>query len=64
MTDVSYRRPVEDVVCTEATYRDLYRETGLEVVASHEPLGRPDEPHHWVSETLVAPWRIDVLQMA
>jgi trans-aconitate methyltransferase len=61
MTDVVDRRPVEDVVCTGATYRELYREAGLEVVAAHEPLGRPDEPYAWVSEARVAPWRIDVL---
>jgi trans-aconitate methyltransferase len=64
MTDVIDRRPVEDIVCTEATYRELYRESGLEVVATHAPLGRPDEPHAWVSETRVAPWRIDVLKGA
>jgi trans-aconitate methyltransferase len=61
MTDVADRRPVEDVVCTEATYRELYRETGLDVLEAHEPLGRPDEPYPWVSETRIAPWRIDVL---
>ena len=64
MTDVIDRRPVEDVVCTEAAYRELYRESGLDVVATYEPLGRPDEPHAWVSETRVAPWRIDVLERA
>jgi SAM-dependent methyltransferase len=62
MTDVPDRRPVEDVVCTEATYRELYRESGLAVVAAYEPLGRDDEPYPWVSETRVAPWRIDVLR--
>ena len=62
MTDVVDRRPVEDVLCTEATYRGLYREAGLEVLATHEPLGCLDEPQPWVSETLVAPWRIDVLK--
>jgi trans-aconitate methyltransferase len=61
MTDVIDRRPVEDVVCTGATYRELYRGAGLDVVAAHEPLGRPDEQYAWVSETRVAPWRIDVL---
>jgi SAM-dependent methyltransferase len=64
MTDVPDRRPVEDVVCTGATYRELYRESGLEVVGTYLPLGRPDEPHAWKSETLVAPWRIDVLGRA
>jgi SAM-dependent methyltransferase len=64
MTDVIDRRPVEDVVCSQAAYREIYRESGLEVVAAHEPLGRPDEPQPWVSETRVAPWRIDVLKRA
>ncbi len=30
MTDVTDRRPVEDVVCTETTYGELYRESGLD----------------------------------
>jgi SAM-dependent methyltransferase len=64
MTDVVDRRPVEDVVCTETTYRELYRESGLDVLETHAPLGRPEEPHPWVSETRVAPWRIDVLERA
>jgi SAM-dependent methyltransferase len=64
MTDVTDRRPVEDVLCTEATYRELYRGSGLDVVAAYEPLGRGDEPYAWGSETRVAPWRIDVLGSA
>jgi SAM-dependent methyltransferase len=64
MTDVADRRPVEDVVCSKASYLEIYREAGLEVLASHEPLGRADEPFAWVNETRVAPWRIDVLKRA
>jgi SAM-dependent methyltransferase len=64
MTDVVDRRPVEDVVCSKASYRELYAEAGLEVAAAHEPLGRADEPYAWVNETRVAPWRIDVLKRA
>jgi SAM-dependent methyltransferase len=64
MTDVTDRRPVEDVVCSKADYREIYRKGGLEVVASHEPLGCHDEPYEWVNETRVAPWRIDVLERA
>jgi len=64
MTDVTDRRPVEDVVCSKPAYLELYREAGLETVASHEPLGREDEPFAWVTETRVAPWRIDVLRRA
>ena len=64
MTDVTDRRPVEDVVCSKASYLEIYREAGLERVASYEPLGRDGEPFEWVSETRVAPWRIDVLKRA
>jgi hypothetical protein len=64
MTDVSDRRPVEDVVCSKASYLEIYGEAGLELVASHEPLGHADEPFEWVNETRVAPWRIDVLRRA
>jgi len=62
MTDVTDRRPVEDVVCSRDAYLEIYRQAGLEAVASYEPLGREDEPFPWVSETCVAPWRIDVLK--
>ena len=64
MTDVTDRRPVEDVVCTRSTYGRLYCESGLTVLEAREPLGRGDEPYPWVSETRVAPWRIDVLKRA
>jgi SAM-dependent methyltransferase len=64
MTDVTDRRPVEDVVCSKASYLEIYREAGLAVVGSHEPLGREDEPFPWVNETRIAPWRIDVLKRA
>jgi trans-aconitate methyltransferase len=64
MTDVTDRRPVEDVVCSKAAYVEIYRQAGLEVLESLEPLGREDEPVAWVNETRVAPWRIDVLTHA
>jgi trans-aconitate methyltransferase len=64
MTDVTDQRPVEDIVCSKASYVEIYREASLAVVASHEPLGREDEPLAWVNETRVAPWRIDVLEQA
>ena len=62
MTDVTDSRPVEDVVCSKDSYLVIYSEAGLAVVASHEPLGRADEPFAWVNETRVAPWRIDVMK--
>jgi len=64
MLDVPDRRPVEDVFWPDDAYRDVYQEAGLDVVAWHQPLGRDDEPHVWVSETTVSPWSIYVLRRA
>jgi SAM-dependent methyltransferase len=61
MLDVEDRRPVEDVVCGDACYRELYARAGLAVLEVHRPLGREDEPYPWVSETRIAPWVIYVL---
>lgn len=64
MLDVGDRRPVEDVLCTDACYREAYRRAGLEVLDVFRPLGRDDEPFAWVSETRIAPWVIYVLRAA
>jgi SAM-dependent methyltransferase len=61
MLDVPDRRPVQDILFTERDYRDAYRRAGLEVLELHHPLGGPDEPQNWVSETEVSPWSIYVL---
>ena len=61
MLDVPDRRPVEDVVCSDADYRRMYARAGLIVHDMHQPLGRLDEGKVWVSETTVAPWSIYVL---
>jgi SAM-dependent methyltransferase len=61
MLDVPDRRPVVDVLWTDEGYRDVYAVAGLEKVASHRPLGRPDDGQAWVSEERIAPWVIDVL---
>lgn len=61
MLDVGDRRPVTDIVCSDADYRRLYAEAGLALLATHLPLGRPDEGIAWVSETRIAPWAIYVL---
>jgi len=62
ITGIGDDRPVEDTVCTDDTYRAIYREAGLEVVEAHAPLGRDDEPYPWVNETRIAPWVIYVLR--
>jgi SAM-dependent methyltransferase len=61
MLDVEDRRPVEDILCTDEDYRDVYLRAGLETVATYRPLADPSEPFAWVSETVKAPWVIYVL---
>ena len=61
MLDVPDRRPVEDVVCSDPRYRQLFAETGLMVRDLIRPLASGDEPVAWVSETRIAPWSIYVL---
>jgi len=61
MLDVPDRRPVEDVLCTDASYRELYARSGLDAVAMHSPLGDVSEPYPWVNETEISPWAIYVL---
>ncbi len=61
MLDVGDRRPVEDVVCSDADYRALYGAAGLTVRAVHHPLGTAVDGIAWVSETTVSPWAIYVL---
>lgn len=60
-TDFPDRRPTEDILCTDETYRDLYTRAGLVPVAMHKPLATGDEPYTWRSETRVAPWVVYVL---
>jgi len=64
VTDHQDRRPVEDIVCTDASYRAVYRVAGLEVAQMLEPLAQGDEPYPWVSETKIPPWVMYVLKRA
>ncbi len=64
MLDVPDRRPVEDVLCTEAAWLAIFRAAGLAPLRTHRPLGRAGEPCAWVSETRVAPWTITLLERA
>lgn len=61
MLDVEDRRPVRDILWSDADYREVYRRAGLAVADLRRPLGRDDEPHAWVSETRIAPWTVWVL---
>lgn len=61
MLDVPDRRPVDDVVCSDRRYRDLFAGAQLEVLEMIRPLTTGEEPVRWVSETTVAPWSVYVL---
>lgn len=61
MLDVEDRRPVEDVLWTDADYRDLFLAAGLDVLELHHPLGTADDPFEWETELEVSPWSIYVL---
>jgi SAM-dependent methyltransferase len=64
MLDVEDRRPVEDVLWTDADYRDSYVAAGLELMETHRPLGNESDPCSWASETRLSPWAIYVLGRA
>lgn len=63
-TDFVDRRPTEDILCTDDSYRELYARAGLAVVAMYKPLAQGNEPYKWISETSIAPWVIYVLARA
>jgi SAM-dependent methyltransferase len=58
MLDVPDSRPIEDILFTDAAYREVFEAAGLRLVQSRRPLGVQDDPIAWVSETTVAPWRL------
>jgi SAM-dependent methyltransferase len=61
MLDVSDRRPVEDVLCTDAHYRRLFESAGLGVLDAQSPVATGKEATRWFSEISTAPWTIYVL---
>jgi len=60
-TDFADRRPAEDILWTDESYREVYSGAGLRVTATYRPLAKGDEPYQWVNETNIAPWVIYVL---
>ena len=60
-TDFPDRRPAEDILWTDESYREVYARAGLRLVATYKPLAKGDEPYRWVNETRIAPWVIYVL---
>jgi hypothetical protein len=62
VTDHQDRRPVEDFLCTDESYRAVYRAASLQAVQVFKPLAHGDEPYSWVNETQIAPWVIYLLR--
>jgi len=63
VTDHQDRRPVEDILWTDESYRAVYEEAGLQATRVFRPLAKGDEPYPWVNETEIAPWVIYVLRV-
>ncbi len=61
-TDVDDKRPIEDVVWTDQSYREIYKSAQLEIALTHRPIAKETEPYNWVNETEIAPWVIYVLR--
>jgi SAM-dependent methyltransferase len=64
MLDVPDHRPVEDVLCGDRQYRELFAMAGLAVSELVQPLATGSETIAWVSETHTAPWSVYVLRAA
>jgi SAM-dependent methyltransferase len=64
VTDHQDRRPVEDILWTDESYREVYSEASLQAIQVLKPLAKGDEPYSWVSETKIPPWVIYVLKRA
>ena len=60
-TAVADKRPVEDIIWPDESYREVYRRAGFKVAKMLKPLAREGEPFEWVSERRIAPWVIYVL---
>jgi ubiquinone/menaquinone biosynthesis C-methylase UbiE len=61
-TDIEDQRPVEDIICTDNDYKEIYEKAGLALIDTLKPLAKENEPYNWVNETRIAPWVIYVLK--
>ncbi len=64
VTDHQDFRPVKDIICTNESYQEVYREAGLRTDQILKPLAEGNEPYQWVNETKIPPWVIYVLKRA
>jgi SAM-dependent methyltransferase len=64
VTDHTDARPVEDILWTDESYREVFKESQLRVLQKYEPLAQAGEPYSWVSETEIPPWAVYMLGAA
>ncbi|HEY5096280.1 MAG TPA: class I SAM-dependent methyltransferase [Candidatus Eremiobacteraceae bacterium] len=64
VTDLHDRRPVEDILCTDDSYQEIFANAGLNAIQTLRPLATRSEPYAWDNETTLAPWVIYVLKRA
>jgi len=64
VTDQADPRPVEDILWTDQSYREVFEAAHLRLLGKYEPLARGDETYVWRSERTTAPWAIYVLGMS
>ncbi len=62
ITGIGDNRPVEDIVWSDESYREVFGGAGLKLIKTYKPLAKESEPFRWVSETRIAPWVIYVLK--
>ena len=62
VSDHHDRRPVEDILCTDDSYQEIYANAGLNAIQVLRPLATDSEPYAWINETTLAPWVIYVLK--
>ena len=63
VTDHADPRPVEDILWTDESYREVFEAARLLLLQKYEPLARGDEPYSWGSEGQIAPWAVYVLEV-
>jgi SAM-dependent methyltransferase len=64
ITDLEDKKPVEDIIWTDESYKEVYKKAGLELIKTLKPLAKGNEPYKWVNEMKIAPWVIYVLKPA
>jgi ubiquinone/menaquinone biosynthesis C-methylase UbiE len=61
ITAIDDKRPVEDIIWSNESYRQVFIESNLRIINVFKPLATGKEPIEWVQETKIAPWTIYML---